>query len=72
MVLSTVDLTRRLNNNRTNPSNQTQAYLDYLVGTHAAPPPLHDELFLLLLTALLAEGPSTPSSAAVSCMVVGA
>jgi hypothetical protein len=38
-----------------NTHTHTQAYLDFLVGAHAAPPALHDELFLLLLTALLAE-----------------
>ena len=44
------------------PANPTtQAYVDFLIGSRAAPPQLHDEFFLLLLTALLAETPSSGS-----------
>ena len=31
------------------------AYLDWLIAMDAAPPNLHDEFFLLLLTGLLSE-----------------
>lgn len=31
------------------------AYLDWLIANSQAPPEMHDEFFLLLLTALLSE-----------------